>query len=161
MGWNKRARALGDKSWKEKESVLEFKFILGMLIMTIGFALMLPQKNVVQDVVQNKTYKSPISRQQQRVGHTPEEYAQLMVSEAEYEALFELIMLESSWRPDAKNPKSSAYGLGQLLDQTWDLVGIEKSSNFKIQLIATHKYVMDRYGSWVKALEFRKTNGYY
>ena len=145
--------------------MLEFKFVLGMLIMTIGFALMLPPKNVVQDetnVVQDKKiYNSPISRQQQRVEHTPESYAQQMVSDQEYEALFELIMLESSWRPDAKNPKSSAYGLGQLLDQTWDLVGIEKSSNFKIQLIATHKYVMDRYGSWQKALEFKKANGYY
>lgn len=145
--------------------MLEFKFVLGMLVMTIGFALMLPTKNVVQDeisfVQDKKVYNPPISRQQQRVEHTPEQYAQLMVSEAEYEALFELIMLESSWRPDAKNPKSSAYGLGQLLDQTWDLVGIEKSSNFKVQLIATHKYVMDRYGSWQKALEFRKANGYY
>lgn len=145
--------------------MLEFKFVLGMLIMTIGFALMIPTKNVVQDeinVVQDKKiYNSPISRQQQRVEHTPESYAQQMVSDQEYEALFELIMLESNWRPDAKNPKSSAYGLGQLLDQTWDLVGIEKSSNFKIQLIATHKYVMERYGSWQKALEFRKANGYY
>ena len=145
--------------------MLEFKFVLGMLVMTIGFALMLPTKNVVQDeisfVQDKKVYNPPISRQQQRVEHTPEQYAQLMVSEAEYEALFELIMLESSWRPDAKNPKSSAYGLGQLLDQTWDLVGIEKSDNFKVQLIATHKYVMDRYGSWQKALEFRKANGYY
>ena len=145
--------------------MLEFKFVLGMLIMTIGFALMLPSKNVVQDeinVVQDKKiYNPPISRQQQRVEHTPESYAQQMVSDQEYEALFELIMLESSWRPDAKNPKSSAYGLGQLLDQTWDLVGIEKSSNFKVQLIATHKYVMERYGSWQKALEFRKANGYY
>lgn len=145
--------------------MLEFKFVLGMLIMTIGFALMLPTKNVVQDdtnVVQNKTHiKGSRTAGVTIKQHTPEEYAQLMVSEAEYEALFELIMLESSWRPDAKNPKSSAYGLGQLLDQTWDLVGIEKSSNFKIQLIATHKYVMDRYGSWAKALEFRKTNGYY
>ena len=141
--------------------MLEFKFVIGMLIVGIGFSLMIPEKNVVQNVVQNKTYNPPISRQQQRVEHTPETYAQQMVSEDEYEALFELIMLESNWKPDAQNPKSSAYGLGQLLDQTWDLVGIEKSSNFKIQLIATHKYVMDRYGSWVKALEFRKTNGYY
>lgn len=146
--------------------MLEFKFVLGLLFIAIGMALMKPiDKDVVQNeinVVQNKKmYNPPISRQQQRVEHTPEEYAQLMVNEKEYEALFELIMLESSWKPDAKNPKSSAYGLGQLLDQTWDLVGIEKSSNFKIQLIATHKYVMDRYGSWQKALEFRKANGYY
>lgn len=127
-------------------------------------ALMKPiEPKTTENVVQNKSFsKSSVAKHPIRhAEHTPEEYAQLMVSEAEYEALFELIMLESSWRPDAKNPKSSAYGLGQLLDQTWDLVGIEKSDNFKVQLIATHKYVMDRYGSWQKALEFRKANGYY
>jgi hypothetical protein len=84
-----------------------------------------------------------------------------MVSAKEYEALQELIMLESSWNPKAQNKKSTAYGLGQFLDQTWELVGIEKSDDYRIQLIATHKYVMDRYGSWVKALEFHKANGYY
>lgn len=121
------------------------------------------EPETTENVVQNKSSsESSVAKHPIRhAEHTPEEYAQLMVSEAEYEALFELIMLESSWRPDAKNPKSSAYGLGQLLDQTWDLVGIEKSDNFKVQLIATHKYVMDRYGSWQKALEFRKANGYY
>jgi len=141
--------------------VLELKFVLGMLVTAIGFVLMMPSKPKVEV----ESYVSPL-RSLDTAGvtieeHTPESYAQSLVSEQEYEALFELIMLESSWKSDAQNPKSSAYGLGQLLDQTWDLVGIEKSDNFKIQLIATHKYVMDRYGSWVKALEFRKRNGYY
>ena len=142
---------------------MELKFILGMLIIGVGFALMLPEKNVVQDVVQDKkVYDSPIKvQEQQREPDTARGYARSMVSAKEYEALQELIMLESSWNPDAQNPKSTAYGLGQLLDQTWDLVGIEKSADYRIQLIASHKYVMDRYGSWVKALEFRKANGYY
>lgn len=141
--------------------MLELKFVLGMLVTAIGFVLMLPSKPKVEV----EGYVSPL-RSLNMAGvtieeHTPESYAQSMVSEQEFEALFELIMLESNWKSDAQNPKSSAYGLGQLLDQTWDLVGIEKSDNFKIQLIATHKYVMDRYGSWQKALEFRKRNGYY
>jgi hypothetical protein len=84
-----------------------------------------------------------------------------MVSVKEYQALHELIMLESSWNPDARNRKSTAYGLGQFVDKTWDLVGIEKSDDFRIQLIAAHKYVMMRYGSWVKALEHHKQHGWY
>lgn len=139
---------------------MELKFIIGMLIVGVGFALMLPEKSVVQNVVQDKkVYDSPLKNQ--RVPDTARGYARSMVSAKEFEALQELIMLESSWNPDAKNPKSTAYGLGQFLDQTWELVGIEKSDDYRIQLIATHKYVMDRYGSWVKALEFRKANGYY
>jgi membrane-bound lytic murein transglycosylase MltF len=88
-------------------------------------------------------------------------YARSMVSVEEYVALHELIMRESSWNPEAQNPKSTAYGLGQFLDKTWELVGIEKSDDFRIQLIAAHKYVIQRYGSWQKALEFHKRNGYY
>ena len=133
-----------------------------MLIIGIGFALMLPldekldTDNAPPQIAQQKTPERkkdfPVSARS---------YARSMVSVEEYKALHELIMLESSWNPDARNRKSTAYGLGQLLDQTWDLVGIEKSDDFRIQLIATHKYVMQRYGSWQKALEFHKRNGYY
>lgn len=139
---------------------MELKFVVGMLIVGIGFALMIPADKPLED---NKIVKGYVSSpiKYQRVPDTARGYARSMVSAKEYEALQELIMLESSWNSDAQNPKSSAYGLGQLIDQTWEQVGIEKSADYRIQLIASHKYVMDRYGSWVKALEFRKANGYY
>lgn len=141
---------------------MELKFVVGMLIVGVGFALMLPEKSVVQNVVQEKkVYDSPLRGQQQRAPITARSYARSMVSDKEYEALHELIDLESKWDSDAQNPKSSAYGLGQLLDQTWDLVEIEKSADYRIQLIASHKYVMMRYGSWVKALEHHKQYGWY
>ena len=132
-----------------------------MLIVGIGFALMIPlderedNSNAQQPTVQQRTPRKqdfPVSARS---------YARSMVSVEEYVALHELIMRESSWNPDARNRKSTAYGLGQLVDQTWEDLGIEKSDDFRIQLIATHKYVMQRYGSWVNALEFHKRNGYY
>lgn len=139
---------------------MELKFILGMLIVGIGFALMIPaDKPLKENKIVTGYVSSPIKYQ--RVPDTARGYARSMVSAKEYKALEELIMLESSWNPDAQNKKSTAYGLGQFIDQTWDEVGIEKSADYRIQLIASHKYVMDRYGSWVKALEFRKANGYY
>ena len=139
---------------------MELKFILGMLIVGVGFALMIPQDKPLEETKIVTGYvSSPLKNQ--RVPDTARGYARSMVSAKEYEALQELIMLESSWNPKAQNKKSTAYGLGQFLDQTWELVGIEKSDDYRIQLIATHKYVMDRYGSWVKALEFHKANGYY
>ena len=139
---------------------MELRFVVGTIIVMIGLALMLPEKNVVQDVVQDKkVYDSPLKNQ--RVPDTARGYARSMVSAEEYEALQELIMLESSWNPEAQNPKSTAYGLGQFLDKTWDLVGIEKSADYRIQLIASHNYVMGRYGSWVKALEHHKQYGWY
>jgi hypothetical protein len=139
---------------------MELKFVVGMLIIGIGFALMLPldEKPDTENVRQTIT-PAPIRKPDFPV--SARSYARSMVSVEEYVALHELIMRESSWNPDARNRKSTAYGLGQLLDQTWEDVGIEKSDDFRIQLIAAHKYVMQRYGSWVKALEFHKRHGYY
>ena len=139
---------------------MELKFVVGMLIIGIGFALMLPldEKPDTENVRQTMT-PAPIRKPDFPV--SARSYARSMVSVEEYVALHELIMLESSWNPDARNRKSTAYGLGQLIDQTWEDIGIEKSDDFRIQLIAAHKYVMQRYGSWQKALEFHKRNGYY
>ena len=139
---------------------MELKFVVGMLIIGIGFALMLPldEKPDTENVRQTVT-PAPIRKPDFPV--SARRYARSMVSVEEYVALHELIMRESSWNPDARNRKSTAYGLGQLLDQTCEDVGIEKSDDFRIQLIAAHKYVMQRYGSWQKALEFHKRNGYY
>jgi hypothetical protein len=139
---------------------MELKFVVGMLIIGIGFALMLPldEKLDTENVRQTMT-PAPIRKPDFPV--SARSYARSMVSVEEYVALHELIMRESSWNPDARNRKSTAYGLGQLIDQTWEDIGIEKSDDFRIQLIAAHKYVMQRYGSWQKALEFHKRNGYY
>jgi hypothetical protein len=139
---------------------MELKFVVGMLIIGIGFALMLPldEKPDTENMQQTIT-PAPIRKPDFPV--SARSYARSMVSVEEYVALHELIMRESSWNPDARNRKSTAYGLGQLIDQTWKDLDIEKSDDFRIQLIAAHKYVMQRYGSWVKALEFHKRHGYY
>jgi len=131
-----------------------------MLIIGIGFALMLPLDEKLDiDNAQQTITPAPIRKPDFPV--SARSYARSMVSVEEYVALHELIMRESSWNPDARNRKSTAYGLGQLIDQTWKDLDIEKSDDFRIQLIAAHKYVMQRYGSWQKALEFHKRNGYY
>lgn len=139
---------------------MELKFVVGMLIIGIGFALMLPlDEKLDTDNAQQTITPAPIRKPDFPV--SARSYARSMVSVEEYVALHELIMRESSWNPDARNRKSTAYGLGQLIDQTWKDLDIEKSDDFRIQLIAAHKYVMQRYGSWQKALEFHKRNGYY
>lgn len=141
---------------------MELKFVIGMLIVGIGFALMLPTDEPLEGNDNAlKGYVSAPIKQQQRVPDTARSYARSMVSVKEYEALHELIDLESKWDSDAQNERSTAYGLAQFVDKTWDLVGIEKSADYRIQLIAAQKYVMMRYGSWVKALEHHKQYGWY
>lgn len=139
---------------------MELKFVLGMLIIGVGFALMLPvDEPLEEDKIVRGYVSSPVK--QQRVPDTARGYARSMVSKEEYKALHELIDRESKWDSDAQNPKSTAYGLAQFVDKTWDLVEIEKSADYRIQLIAAQKYVMMRYGSWVKALEHHKQYGWY
>lgn len=75
-----------------------------------------------------------------------------------------LITRESSWRPNAQNPNSTAYGLKQFLDGTWAGVGCEKAlaiNNPVYQLNCGQKYVMARYGSWNNALAFWRANHWY
>lgn len=78
--------------------------------------------------------------------------------------LTELIGRESTWNSTAKNPKSSAYGYGQLIKA--NVKPYEKKTGVKYdspygQIIITAQYVKDRYGTPKKALEFWDRNGWY
>lgn len=78
-------------------------------------------------------------------------------------ALVELSSRESSWRPAAKNPNSSAYGLFQFLDGTWDSYaepGWNRGDPLD-QTLAAIKYVQKRYGTPQKALAFWDENNWY
>ncbi len=87
---------------------MELKFVVGMLIVAIGFALMLPLDE------KDDTNNAPPQIAQQKIPERKKDfpvsarsYARSMVSVEEYVALHELIMRESSWNPDARNRKST------------------------------------------------------
>lgn len=67
-------------------------------------------------------------------------------------AWYNLIQHESGWNPNAQNPTSTAYGLGQFLDSTWAGVGAQKTSDPLGQIEAMAKYIQNRYnnpyGAW-------------
>lgn len=79
----------------------------------------------------------------------------------EWEAAEWIIGKESSWDPNAQNPTSTAYGLFQFLDSTWDTVGATKTDNPKLQAEAGAKYIKNRYGTPTKAKAFWEANGWY
>ncbi|QAX93099.1 tape measure protein [Mycobacterium phage RedRaider77] len=80
---------------------------------------------------------------------------------AEWPAFDRLIEKESSWNPTAKNPKSTAYGLGQFLDITDAKYG-PRSADPMVQLPRIFQYIRDRYdGSPAKALDFHNKNNWY
>lgn len=96
---------------------------------------------------------------------TIREYAFRVVTEkwneAEAQHYDDLIYRESSWRHDAQNPGSSAFGLPQFLDSTWSYVGCQKTTDPKIQIDCGIKYVEKVYGTPSKAISFHNKNNYY
>lgn len=70
---------------------------------------------------------------------------------------------ESSFNPNAKNPKSTAKGLFQFLDGTRKNYGgnkVDWSDPYQ-QSLAGLKYIKDRYGTPEKALQFWDKNKWY
>jgi hypothetical protein len=79
-------------------------------------------------------------------------------------ALTELVRRESSFNPNAKNPKSTAYGYAQFLNST--RANYEKKTGLSYndpvnQLVMMMQYVKDRYGTPQAALNFWDKNKWY
>ena len=72
-----------------------------------------------------------------------------------------LIEKESRCNPNAQNPSSTAYGIGQFLNSTWAGVGCVKTSNPPEQIRCMYKYVVARYKTWGGALAHSNTYGWY
>jgi hypothetical protein len=65
----------------------------------------------------------------------------------QYSCLYELWMRESNWRPEAKNKKSSAMGIPQLLNSTWKNIKVKPTKNGYKQVDAGLLYLDRRYGN--------------
>lgn len=83
---------------------------------------------------------------------------------ARWKALDYIVTRESSWNPNAKNPRSSASGLGQFIDaNARHYLGSApmRKHPFDKQLAATVKYTHDRYGGLVPAQKYWKRHKHY
>jgi len=79
----------------------------------------------------------------------------------QWEALSWIIFKESSWNPNAQNPKSTAFGLFQFLNQTWTGYGCVKNNDVENQTRCGIKYIQKRYGDAVSAQKFHLSRGWY
>ena len=76
-----------------------------------------------------------------------------LLDDKQYRCLVILWRSESQWNPKAKNPKSSAYGIPQLLKMT-------ETNPYK-QIDLGLKYIVKRYGNPCIALDHHKKVGHY
>lgn len=77
----------------------------------------------------------------------PKEFARELLTKKQFTCFTKLVGKESAWNSTAKNPKSSAKGIGQLLDGTYKNLGMKHSDAAVVQTIATLAYIGRRYGS--------------
>ena len=93
-----------------------------------------------------------------QVRMTPKMFAYRLVqgrgwSPYQFTCLVELWRRESNWRPLAKNRKSTAFGIAQMLTET--------SRDPFIQIRHGADYIKARYGHPCNALAFSNLHGYY
>jgi len=89
------------------------------------------------------------------------EVAKELLNKKQYGCLTKLIGKESAWNPKAENPKSTASGLGQLLDSTYSSLGMKKSNAGVSQLVATLSYISRRHSHPCGALRHWKLYNWY
>jgi hypothetical protein len=87
--------------------------------------------------------------------------AKALLTKNEYSCLTKLLGKESAWNESAKNPTSSAKGIGQLLDSTYRNLGMKHSQASVPQLVATLAYIHRRHVTACNAWQFFKEHNYY
>lgn len=87
--------------------------------------------------------------------------AKVLLTKQEYSCLAKLLGKESAWKASAKNPTSSAKGIGQLLDATYRNLGMKHSEASVAQLVATLAYIHRRHVTACNAWQFFKVKNYY
>ena len=75
------------------------------------------------------------------------EVAAELMDKKSFHCLKAVITTESHNNAYAKNPKSSARGVGQLLASTYRNLGLKHSNDPRAQLVAMLAYISERYGS--------------
>jgi len=71
--------------------------------------------------------------------------ARELLTKKQYGCLTKLLGKESAWKAEARNPQSSAQGIGQLLDATYRNLGMKHSEASVPQLVATLAYIHRRH----------------
>jgi len=87
--------------------------------------------------------------------------AKKLLTKKEYSCLAKLLGKESAWNAKAKNPASSAKGIGQLLDVTYRNLGMKHTEASVPQLVATLAYIHRRHLTPCNAWDHFKKKNYY
>jgi hypothetical protein len=73
--------------------------------------------------------------------------ARELLTDKQFKCFTRLIGKESAWNSKAKNPSSTAIGIGQLLEGTYQNLGMKHSKAEVPQMVAALAYIGRKYGS--------------
>jgi len=92
----------------------------------------------------------------------PKVLAKRLLTKKQFQCLNKLLMKESRWNVLSKNPKSTAKGIGQLLDGTRRNLGMEpQKKDGTAQLVATLSYIHRRHVNPCNAWRFFSQHRFY
>jgi hypothetical protein len=89
----------------------------------------------------------PVLKQQNLMQADAKAVARELLTPKQYKCFTQLIGKESAWNEKAKNPTSSASGVGQLLSGTYRNLGMRHSDEAVPQMVASLAYIGRKYGS--------------
>ena len=101
----------------------------------------------------------PVLNDQQKV----EQFVHELMVKRQANCLLWIFNKESHINPKAKNPTSTAKGVGQLLESTYRNIGLKHSADPLAQVVASIAYISRHYGAdgACAAKSFWQKNSYY
>ena len=115
--------------------------LVSITLSVVTEATFIQQKKVVHEVVQVK--EVILATDSQRINLFIDE----LLTPSSAACFKKILNAESHFNPKAKNPYSSAKGVGQLLASTYANIGLKHSTDGLAQVVASIAYISRHYGS--------------
>jgi SLT domain-containing protein len=115
------------------------KFLVRYAVVAVSLAVAL-------DALQARP-AAPIVAQQTLMQADAKAVARELLTDKHFKCFTQLMGKESAWNPKAKNPTSTAAGVGQLLRSTYKNLGMKHSQEAVPQTVAALAYIGRKYGS--------------
>jgi hypothetical protein len=113
----------------------------------VRYAVVAVSLTIVLDVFRPTPASPVVAQPQSLMQADAKAVARALLTEPQFKCFTQLMGKESAWNPEAKNPSSSAAGVGQLLKSTYRNLGMKHSTEAVPQTVAALAYIGRKYGA--------------
>lgn len=122
-------------------TITTYLALISMTLSIFALGVILSEKKVVHTVVQ--VQEVVLANDKQRI----DLFIDQLMTKKSASCFKKILNAESHFNPKAKNPRSSAIGVGQLLESTYRNIGLVHSGDPLAQVVASIAYISRHYGS--------------